>query len=500
MQAIRSAWRKILDHAPVVVSYPSFIVQPTSQTANDGETVIYTAQATNGATLQWFFDGALAVGETGESFSVLALAADNGAQVYCIATKDGETVQSDTARLTVISNIYNFNGTSNYLQLDNEIVVPAASDFDITFESEFKSNSFYVGSNYPLSTTRIMFLSNGAFYVNGTQVFKLTTPMWEFMRNTDSHKLKISRVGLVWTVSINDGQYTQSGSVASTSELRLTSLFRAWGTAPSTLWLKGRASKIRINVNGSSVLSTDINKKPLGANQVGASIVDYNESSWFAIPDPLARNYDNIVFVGASIVEQTFGKDLVNNNLAATSYFNEYGVKVYGYGWSGYTLDNGCDKLAEAIAHFAGTRTLFVPHLGGNDTSGTRPYATMNASGVQQITLGFNKLYTTINSVLNDTVVADLSFRDYDDTTHANQENGSLPYVLNEQSPRRLAKFTNTDGRSVMDWYNFTYQNYLTFLSADNIHPTEEGKVMLREFSLDRLKYIVMGGDMPPPL
>ncbi|AUR82840.1 SGNH hydrolase-type esterase domain protein [Vibrio phage 1.029.O._10N.261.55.A7] len=210
-------------------------------------------------------------------------------------------------------------------------------------------------------------------------------------------------------------------------------------------------------------------------------------------------DYQNVVVIGASIMNSAFGQDLINSVDDATAYLNVEGVNVYGYCFSGYAINQIIPKIQEAFVAFP-SNTLFLIHIGGNNVSSLRPYASASQANIGSFEADFDLLESTIAPRYNDCVVADLTFRNYDGDTLYNQENGSLPLITNHYSPRRNPNFTNVDGRSVLDLYTYVRNNHAVMLSNDYIHLTGMGQTMIMQHMMDRTRYLVTGGAMPEPL
>lgn len=220
----------------------------------------------------------------------------------------------------------------------------------------------------------------------------------------------------------------------------------------------------------------------------------------FHVNNIIKKVYKNIVVIGASIVKASFGQSLVTPNAVATSYFNHEGVEVYGYGWSGYDLSQLIPKVGEALAAFPDGDTRFIIQAGGNDVTALRPYSTATALELSTFQSEFDSLLAILSDVWNDTLITDLTFRNYDNTTLFNQDNGSRPFIDSIYKPARNSLYTNVDGNSVLDWYNYVRNNYSVMLSADNVHMSPAGETMLREFTLNRVSYLFDGGAIPDPI
>ena len=93
-------------------------------------------------------------------------------------------------------------------------------------------------------------------------------------------------------------------------------------------------------------------------------------------------------------------------------------------------------------------------------------------------------------------VLADLTFRDYDGTTAASPENGSLPYNVNLIRPLVSSQFKYSSGKPWLQYYDLILSDYVTYLSPDNIHQTPAGEQALRDHFKDTIvNYVLTGTD-----
>ncbi|WP_422351227.1 Ig-like domain-containing protein [Flagellimonas sp.] len=232
----------------------------------------------------------------------------------------------------------------------------------------------------------------------------------------------------------------------------------------------------------------------------------------FIISSSVFGQYDKVVIIGASIVEQTFGRDLNNPNATRTSEWQANGVNVdvYGYGFSGYEINDIITEVQTAMSTYT-TNTLFMIHIGGNNVSTTRPYSTATPAELQSISDDYDALITAIGQTRKeDVILMPITFRTYDieDDIHTNEELGSLPYNQEILIPKILANTPsqiNIDGNPIVDLYNFTHQNYTTYFDIggpgfDGIHPSVPGRTLLSDFMSGRASYWVNGGAVPDPL
>ncbi len=217
--------------------------------------------------------------------------------------------------------------------------------------------------------------------------------------------------------------------------------------------------------------------------------------------------YDKVVIIGASIVEQVYGRDIANPNATRTSQWRAKGlnVDVYGYGFSNYDINAIIAEVRTAI-NVHGTNTLYMIHIGGNDVTATRPYATAPSTELQGISNDYDNLLAEIGqSEKEHVIIMPISFRLYTtgEDIYNNEELGSLPYNREILIPKILSNTPsqiNIDGNPIVDLYHFIRANYQTFFSFDGIHPTLEGEVLLSDFMADRARYFINGGNIPNPL
>ncbi|WP_420600868.1 Ig-like domain-containing protein [Flagellimonas sp.] len=222
--------------------------------------------------------------------------------------------------------------------------------------------------------------------------------------------------------------------------------------------------------------------------------------------------YDKVVIIGASIMEQTYGRNLNTPNAARTTEWKANGVNVdvYGYGFSGYDINGIISEVQTAMSTHT-SNTLFMIHIGGNNVSTTRPYSTATPVELQNISDDYDALLTAIGQTRKeDVIIMPITFRTYaivEDIAN-NQELGSLPYNQGILIPKILANTPsqiNVDGNPIVDLYNFTHQNYTTYFDIggpgfDGIHPSAAGTDLLSDFMSNRASYWVNGGAVPDAL
>lgn len=198
----------------------------------------------------------------------------------------------------------------------------------------------------------------------------------------------------------------------------------------------------------------------------------------------------NVVVMGASIMDGTVGTAGLRTafqNILRTRL--EHPVTVWDAAVSATTTTTYITEwpaLSAAIpASLNNNTTLAYIHIGGNDVTGNRPYTSaQDSTTIATMLSNINWIIDRVEARGWRWVLADLSFRNYDGTTVANEDAGSLPYnervhqVINFQ---RNSPYQHADGRSYLDFYTAVYNNR-AWLSADNVHLTASGTTGLQNY------------------
>jgi hypothetical protein len=237
----------------------------------------------------------------------------------------------------------------------------------------------------------------------------------------------------------------------------------------------------------------------------------------FGAPGTARKSYARVVFVGASIVEQPFGRNLTVPNATRTAAFRAAGlaVDVIGFGWGGYTIAPLIPKVQEALAAYPAD-TLFVIEIGGNNISATRPWANASTATRNQIAADWANLLAACTPRKADIVICSETFRTYQgaadiaalpnprDAVFADEALGSRPYNDSIFIPGIAAwrpETMNSDGNPVVDLYNATRNIYETYVSGDGVHPSDPvGRDQLVQIYIDRLAHFINATPKPAPI
>ena len=223
---------------------------------------------------------------------------------------------------------------------------------------------------------------------------------------------------------------------------------------------------------------------------------------------PVVADYENIVFVGASIIEGSFGRDLTTPNTIATQEFRSAGINVdvYGYGFSGATASEIASNLLAAMSSFT-DKTLFIVHGGGNDVTSNRPFSGMTQPAIDTVSADYQTLVDAAATRSDDCMLCNITFRPYSDgrdSTVFNDESlGSRPFndnILLPKIAQSLPSSINVDGNCVIDLYNWSRNEYKKLIGADGIHPNDYGDLELIRFMSDRVGYLFSGSAKPAPI
>jgi hypothetical protein len=214
------------------------------------------------------------------------------------------------------------------------------------------------------------------------------------------------------------------------------------------------------------------------------------------------EEFERVVFIGASIMAQTFGSSLSQRNATAEAAFAANGaeVEVYAHAASGFDAGQVQALLSEAMATFP-DKTLFFVHAGGNNVTANRPYPGGEAALAAQL----NGLIDIAAARPGSVILSDLTFRDYGDTTAKNEPSGSKPYndtiylpAFRARQAALLSRAYYADGTPVSCLYEWSWEARDSYLSADNIHPANPGgRDLLRDWLAARLAPICLG--LPAP-
>lgn len=212
--------------------------------------------------------------------------------------------------------------------------------------------------------------------------------------------------------------------------------------------------------------------------------------------------FKRVVFVGASILGQSFGTGDLQRVPEVEALFSERGaaIEAYVHAVSGSDAGQIQTLLNEAMVAFP-QDTLFFVHAGGNDVTDARPYPGAAAA----LTASLEGLADIAASRPGTVILSDLTFRDYDGTTVQDEAAGSKPYndtlylpLFQARKADLLERAYYDDGTPVSCLYEWSYANRATYLSADTIHPADpEGRALLRNWLVERLTPLCLGQPAP---
>ncbi len=204
-----------------------------------------------------------------------------------------------------------------------------------------------------------------------------------------------------------------------------------------------------------------------------------------------------LVMAGASITDDAMQDDALQTNIATTYSKTVTAVNEALSGRDTTDLRNAIDDIIHRN-HSKGNY-VFV-HIGGNNVTNTRPFSTATELEKSTITDDLNYI---MNAIINARMIplpASLTFRDYDDTTITNEENGSLPYNDNLIDPVYCVKapdFCYEDGKPYLQMYEAIKNTFATSLQVDNIHLTSAGTLVFQQMIVDSVCKQIFTGEAP---
>ena len=208
---------------------------------------------------------------------------------------------------------------------------------------------------------------------------------------------------------------------------------------------------------------------------------------------------EQVVVIGASIVQQAFGQNLRKPHREATLALQNEGldIKVYGYGWGGFEISEIGEKVEEAFDRFQ-SHTLFIIHIGGNNVSRLRPYENAEPDDLNAMMNDAKALSMLVEPRRDSVVFATLTYRSYPEmgpyTITADVEHlGSKPFIVDILQKEWGAATTPLcqEKGDVMDFYSWSQLNFEHFISNDGIHLSERGKTGLREYLASQLDVLI---------
>lgn len=219
-------------------------------------------------------------------------------------------------------------------------------------------------------------------------------------------------------------------------------------------------------------------------------------------PEPLTTRF---IIAGASIAYNVF---FFTESMKSTieSAYPGSTVFIYNHASPGETIGsyatgsvpNITNTLSLYGSDNASTKTYVIIDLGGNDRTNRGTWDSLTESEITSMSTNLNVILDAIEAKGFTPILNDQTYRIYDSTV--DESYGILPYNENLIQPRilsRTSEFAFEDGQSFWQMYTLIYNDYETYLSSDNIHPSGTGYAALRTAFVNTIcKYIFTG--VPP--
>lgn len=202
-------------------------------------------------------------------------------------------------------------------------------------------------------------------------------------------------------------------------------------------------------------------------------INEYYYNTWLNIPV-----HARFFAIGASNEVRTF-IDLGGQRVMRQLIGNQYGKNIIMdvFAVNGQTTADGAGLIDSVLAAMPNKATEDFPtyawiHLMGNDVTNTRPYSTLTAPQIAQLTADTQYVLNALTVKGYIPILTDISFRHYDYTVipNVNEQLGSLPYNVNQIRPLEPVGWAYPNGEPYIQLYTIFKNNYLTYLDADGIH------------------------------
>ena len=156
----------------------------------------------------------------------------------------------------------------------------------------------------------------------------------------------------------------------------------------------------------------------------------------------LVETQQVVVIVGASIVQQAFGQDLSQTDDRIMNKLRDNGVDnidFYSYGFTGSRISDILSRIDTVLATFPDAKVIV--HIGGNDVTATRPYATRTTDQVERFTSDIEALTAKFSGIEDQLILVPLTYRAYaniyeDDSMFLDGSTGSEPFNIYEYLPR----------------------------------------------------------------
>lgn len=213
-------------------------------------------------------------------------------------------------------------------------------------------------------------------------------------------------------------------------------------------------------------------------------------------------NATRFIIIGNSIMAVTFGNTTSIMASIASNYPEER-VTFYNHGSHGATtgaIKNTIDGILATYPVLPFTDTYVIITIGINNVTATKPYETANSGALANMEADIVYVLDAVEAKGFIPILNDMTFADFNDTTHANEELGTLPYNTNIIQPLILSRTPNfafDDGQSYWQLYTTMYNNNATWMDVDNLHPSATGYAGLRTEFFNRIcKFIFTG--IPP--
>ena len=199
-----------------------------------------------------------------------------------------------------------------------------------------------------------------------------------------------------------------------------------------------------------------------------------------------------MVMLGASIMNSAFFTPSTVDKVKSRYGFKE--VAIVNEAVAGNTTGDLLARLQPILDTYAGQEGVVFPiHIGGNDVSNLKPYATATETSIAETASNIQTIITMIRNAGHRVLLGNISYRTYNGTVPP-ESAGSLPFNTNIVEPTirtMLPELWDGDSSApFIDTYTFL-QNNTQYLSSDGVHLTDEGGEAWRQYWFGKLSQLL---------
>ncbi|WP_226543525.1 fibronectin type III domain-containing protein [Neotamlana laminarinivorans] len=227
-----------------------------------------------------------------------------------------------------------------------------------------------------------------------------------------------------------------------------------------------------------------------------------SDSESFSTLSTTTYTSTRFIIMGASIMYSSFYFTDQMKSTTESAYPGET-VEYYNHASPGQTIgsyQNGVDDVLSNYTYDPTIDTYVIVTLGGNDRTNSGRWDTLTETKKTELNDDLDYIISAIESKGFKIVLNDLCFRNNDRLAYDDESHGILPYNENLIIPKILehsSDYAFDDGQSYWQLYPLIYNDYDTFLSDDNIHPSGTGYSAIKDAFINTICKKIFTGVAP---